>query len=676
MLLLAAVWLCLGGSSSAVSAQTLFGAAHTGSLGPRTLYQINPTTGVATAVGPIGFEDVSAMDFHPVTGVLYAIGYRPGTEGAGSGDAVLITINPVTGAGTEVAFIGNEAGTFPDMSFRPSDNTLFAWCECSDDLYTINLTTGTATLVGDSEMRTGGSALAFSSGNTLFFANRDSNLYTINQMTGAATVSVAMTGFGSKDSKLNSMDFHPVTGVLFGIDNQGEGGSGPNVLTTVDTTTGVVTTIGMTQNGMDALAWQPVLFPNPTLGVQVGDPAVCLDPGGLVGVTATVTNPNNMAQPASFTANLPAGLTTVPGTCVADVNPGGCTLTNTSVSWNGMLPANTTVTIIYRARIGAGVASGAQLCIANTGTVAGVAANLNYCFNVVCPLTNTRVSDQKAGSVIVFPYYTSTIGGGSDTRMTISNISSAASSVANQAYVHLFFIDGTSCQASDLFLCLTPNASFSFKASEYDPGNTGYLIAVAVDNQGLPTRNNVLIGNAFVNTPTLADNYGAESFWANAFAAGLYTQSGSTATLYFDHTGYDAVPKQFAVEIQSPLEAAAQQVITAGLSGDLTTSSIGGAAQIGTGQAFNEKEVFGSFNSWLLGTCQAKGTISTATPRVPNGLGNLIKMGQAGYLKFNVGGAVGLLLTPRGGAWTGIRTLHKTQTVATTLTIPIFVPVC
>ena len=151
---------------------------------------------------------------------------------------------------------------------------------------------------------------------------------------------------------------------------------------------------------------------------------------------------------------------------------------------------------------------------------------------------------------------------------------------------------------------------------------------------------------------------------------------GNTATLYFDQTGYDAVPKQFAVEIQSPLDAAGQQVVTAGLSGNLASSSMSGAAQVGTGLAFNEKEVFTSFTAWLTGTCQAKGTISTTSPRVPGGLGNLIKTGQAGTLKFNVGAAVGLLLTPRTATWKGIRTLHKTQTVATTITIPIFIPVC
>jgi hypothetical protein len=421
----------------------------------------------------------------------------------------------------------------------------------------------------------------------------------------------------------------------------------------------------------------------PTLNVQaggrpnnagIGDPAVCLDPGGLVGINAMLTNPNNIALASTFTATLPTGLTPIAGTCVADVNPGGCSIVGNQVMWNGQIAAGQTVNIVYRARIDANAGLGSSFTINNTATVGGVAVNLAYTFTLSCPLTNTRVTDQKAGSVLVFPYYTSTIGGGSDTRMTISNISNAASNAANQAYVHLFFIDGTTCNQADLFLCLTPNASLSFKASEYDPGNTGYLLAVAVDRNGAPVQNNVLIGNAFVTTPTLADNYGAESFWANTFA--VATVTGNTATLYFDQTGYDAVPKQFTVEVQSPVDVAGQQIVTAGLNGNLTTSTITGAAQVGSGLAFNEQEKFVSFQGWLLGTCQARATIATNSPRVPNGLGNLISTGQAGSLKFNVGAAVGLLLTPRTATWKGIRTLHKTQTVTTTLTIPIFVPVC
>lgn len=183
-----------------------------------------------------------------------------------------------------------------------------------------------------------------------------------------------------------------------------------------------------------------------------------------------------------------------------------------------------------------------------------------------------------------------------------------------------------------------------------------------------------MIGNAFVTTPTLRDNYTAEAFRANTPNVAIV--NGNRATLQFDNTGYDTVPIQFVAEIQSPLDAIGQQVVTVGLSSDLTSGQVTGAAQVGTGQVFNEKEAAVSFSGWLTGNCQARATLATNSPRVPNGLGNLIKTGMAGSLKFNVGGGVGLLLTPTGSLWTGIRPLHKTQATATTLTIPIFPPVC
>ena len=334
-----------------------------------------------------------------------------------------------------------------------------------------------------------------------------------------------------------------------------------------------------------------------------------------------------------------------------------------------------TVTIQYQALVANGTPPNQLLCINSKGTVAGVDKTVQACGTANCPPNNLNnppanvgVSGQKAGSVLVYPYYTARAATQADTRLTLSNIG------ATETIAHLFFIDGTSCQQSDFFVCLTPNASFSFKASEYDPGTTGYVIAVAVNGQGVPIQNNVLIGNAFVNTPQFADNYGAEAFWANTPAVAVV--NGNLATLQFNNVGYDAVPNQFAVEIQSPLDAPGQQIVTAGLIGDMTIGPLVGAAQVGTGQAFNEQEKFVSFNNWLTGSCQARATISTANPRVPNGLGNLIKSGQAGSMKFNVMGAVGLLMTPRTATWRGIRTLHKTQTVAGVLTIPLFIPVC
>ena len=273
--------------------------------------------------------------------------------------------------------------------------------------------------------------------------------------------------------------------------------------------------------------------------------------------------------------------------------------------------------------------------------------------------------------MLVFPYYTSKSATKADTRMQVSNIGTV------QAYVHIFFIDGASCNQADQFVCLTPNASFAFKASEYDPETTGWLLAVAVNANGQPVKNNALIGNAFVKEGDYVDNYGAESFWAHA--APVAALVNDTAVLRFDGTSYDSVPNQFAVEVQSPLDAVGQKLVTVGLQGDLSKSQLTGAGQVGTGLVYNGNEKpFGSYSAWLNGSCQASAVIHTNSPRVPNGMSGIIPAGQIGSLKFNVGGGAGLLLTPRTSPnkWSGIRTLHKTSSTFTTLTIPVLVPVC
>ena len=321
---------------------------------------------------------------------------------------------------------------------------------------------------------------------------------------------------------------------------------------------------------------------------------------------------------------------------------------------------------------------------------------------------NTQVSDQKAGSVLVFPYYISSTGQiKSDTRISITNTSALGNTAANLTRVHLFLLSGANCTQADLFVCLTPNATASFKASDYDPDNSGYILAVAVDGAGRPIQNNVLIGNAFVNDNTgvagntYEGNYGAESFWRNAsgLAAAVANQDpltaldngDGTANVRFGNNGLDAVPNQFAVEIQHPADILGQRLVIAGLAGNIATGNLSGCSQVGTGQAYNQDEKFGSFQSFVSGTCLCRTLITTTAPRVPGGLAALLGQpgqGRSGSLKFNVTAGVGLIMTPRlaGGttnAWSGIRTLHKTGVTnaggtgqPATLVIPIFTPVC
>jgi hypothetical protein len=56
-----------------------------------------------------------------------------------------------------------------------------------------------------------------------------------------------------------------------------------------------------------------------------------------------------------------------------------------------------------------------------------------------------------------------------------------------------------------------------------------------------------------------------------------------------------------------------------------------------------------------------------------------LQKGDVGVLRWDVGAAVGLFLTPKTApnVWSGIRTLHKTRVNASsTLEMPIFMPGC
>jgi hypothetical protein len=413
----------------------------------------------------------------------------------------------------------------------------------------------------------------------------------------------------------------------------------------------------------------------PTMTASMTDPFVCNNVGGSVEITAKLTNPNPASYASTFAVTLPSQLTALPGSCTATT--GTCTVTPPNqIAWSGTLGANQTVTITYQATVVGGTPNGQLIVVNSTGTVGGLSTTASAQGTVSCPPSSLNApiepvsaSGQKPGSVLVYPYYNSKAATKADTRLNLANIGN------QQTIVHLFLIDGKNCQASNLYVCLTPFASLSFKASEYDPEVTGWVFAVAVDRFGYPVRSNTLIGNAFVNDGSIVDNYGAVSFAANS--SELAIQRGETAQLLFNNVGYDAVPDQYAVEVQSPVDVVGQQIVTVGLLGDLTASTMRGAGQVGIGLVINGNETpSGSFSSFLNGTCQAFATISKTNPRVPNTLERVVPAGNVGTLRFITGPSVGLLMTPRGTAFSGIRGLHFTHEIFSTITIPTFPPSC
>ena len=273
------------GSSLPVSAQgtVLYGARYAGEDGPATLYRVDPATGTATVVGPIGFERCGGMDFN-AAGTLFATAEQ--TDG--SDTAVLITINTNTGAGTEVGEIGPEfTDTFFDVSFRNSDGIFFTSASFGPEdivaLGIIDTETGMGTYIGDMTVDAPGNAIAFSATDILYHCNINNGgmLYTLNQSTGQATTVTPLLFPESLTSPVvNAMDFHPESGVLFATVKDkrgggiGEGPGDPKYLVTIDTVTGVVTTIGETVTDLDAIAFSG--------GIPVGGEVLPVNKAGVL----------------------------------------------------------------------------------------------------------------------------------------------------------------------------------------------------------------------------------------------------------------------------------------------------------------------------------------------------------------------------------------------------------
>src|SRR5205085_4396070 len=95
------------------------------------------------------------------------------------------------------------------------------------------------------------------------------------------------------------------------------------------------------------------------------------------------------------------------------------------------------------------------------------------------PLTS-EISDQKAGSVLIFPFYSSI-----SLKPTRENarISITNTEPTRRIAVHIFFIEDDSALNADAYICLTPNQTTSFLASDFDPDISGYLVAIAVDER-------------------------------------------------------------------------------------------------------------------------------------------------------------------------------------------------
>lgn len=282
-------------------------------------------------------------------------------------------------------------------------------------------------------------------------------------------------------------------------------------------------------------------------------------------------------------------------------------------------------------------------------------------------------SDQKAGSVLAFPIFTSnaTSHQSQNTRLSITN-----TEPERAVFVHLFFISDA-CSVADSFLCLTAGQTASFLASDFDPGTTGYLIAVATDGTGCPANFNFLIGDEFVKFQSgHATNLGAEAFAAlpgwQACSPGA-----NSATINFDGVSYSMAARVVAVDsIPSRADGNDTRLILNRLGGDLRVS----AGLIGSlsGTIYDDLENANSYS--------ANAACQLLTAAGGNRFDTIVSAGRTGWQKIYGQSDIGLFgaainFNPNTRAvikaFNQGRNLRKLSlTNAASITIPVSPPDC
>jgi len=203
------------------------------------LFVVNSSTGAGTFIGNFGFKGVLTDSFDS-KGNLYVI-----IKG-GSTASQLATVNLLTGAATPIGSATGIAGLVA-MEFAP-DGTLYAASLGTNDLYSVNLTTGAVTVIGGLGF-TEVMDLAWDPFNDTMYAIASSGapgtgsfLYSLNLGTGAGTLVTTITAndclmgltIDSADQFL-SMDqcdsnsplfqIDPANGALTNLGNTGIGAS-------------------------------------------------------------------------------------------------------------------------------------------------------------------------------------------------------------------------------------------------------------------------------------------------------------------------------------------------------------------------------------------------------------------------------------------------------------------
>jgi hypothetical protein len=246
----------------------------------------------------------------------------------------------------------------------------------------------------------------------------------------------------------------------------------------------------------------------------------------------------------------------------------------------------------------------------------------------------TRQSDQKPGSILFYQRYLSTIGAANGNNTTISITNTSPTTTGR---VRMFFIDAADCSSFEQSICLSAQQTTSFRMSEFDPGVTGYCVAVACDATGNPTDFNWLIGTAQLRqtSPFNGQVFDA-SLSAIAVAkrkAGTLPVSNNAAEMAFDDQMYDSLPAQLAADnVPSQGTNAGNGNATvmslfrpvANLAGGVTSTSVTFTINNNTGQATTTTQSIGCYSEVRLNSLRLNPTLAT-----------ILSVGKTGWVRIS-----------------------------------------
>jgi len=214
---------------------------------------IDLSTGAYTDLGLVGFNSAQGLAF--ANNQLYAVG-EPGS-GSGSGEFWNLTTPPgymIGGTGAGLSIDGLDYDRATGTMYQLSTYAMLT------QLYSINMTTGEATVVVGSVMATMIDGLAINSQGNIFAAGSWSNsLYQINLIDGtfAPVGNLDIEGTGSFGLAFDESD------ILWALRSDGS-------IFTVDTSTGAATFVAQTIANNGGLAINLVATPEPATMLMLG----------------------------------------------------------------------------------------------------------------------------------------------------------------------------------------------------------------------------------------------------------------------------------------------------------------------------------------------------------------------------------------------------------------------